>query len=130
MMRGWRRSTDRTRLQPNSLQTGNFSGNSRNFDRKGAAGVQETLAPQRLPAEFPVIAIREKISEIRDFGVSIRENQQQMHNCGVSVHFSHTCSAATEHDLFSLSICKWGERDGGREGNVEAPRRSILACAS
>lgn len=31
---GWRRSDDRTRLQANSLQTGNFSGNSRNSTPK------------------------------------------------------------------------------------------------
>ena len=32
---GWRRSADRTRLRPNSLQTGNFSGNLRNLELRG-----------------------------------------------------------------------------------------------
>ena len=37
---GWRRSNDRTGLQPNSLQTGNFSGNFAEFGPQEASALQ------------------------------------------------------------------------------------------
>jgi hypothetical protein len=48
----------------------------------------------------------------------------------VSVHFSHACFAGDERDLFSSSICRWRERDGGEASSVDAPERRVLASAS
>jgi len=59
-MAGWRCSDVPTGLQSFSLQTGNFSGNLRNFCPKSRRRPQEKPVPQRLPAEFPTTAIREK----------------------------------------------------------------------
>ena len=46
----------------------------------------------------------------------------------ISVDSLHTCSAADEHDLFSPSICRWRERDGGRASTVEATTRPALTA--
>jgi hypothetical protein len=58
----------------NSLQTGNFSGISRNFARRRATRRQEMAVRQRFLLEFPTKAIRENSVKNRDFGSPIREN--------------------------------------------------------
>jgi hypothetical protein len=51
---GWRRSADRTYLQPNSLQTGNFSGNFAKFSPEETIVMQETPESQGLlPTSLP-----------------------------------------------------------------------------
>jgi hypothetical protein len=42
-MPGWRRSADRTRLQMNSLQTGNFTGNFAIFGPRGGLESKKLL---------------------------------------------------------------------------------------
>jgi hypothetical protein len=84
---GWRRSADRTRLQANSLLTGNFTGNFAISGLPRPISQQETAAPQSLFAQFPTQINRENISKNREFFAGIREFK----NSGVSVHFSHTC---------------------------------------
>src|SRR5262245_11466425 len=56
---GWRRSADRTRLQPNSLQTGNFSGKLR-LRWLGITTLEPKYAAvQRFPGQFPTPNNRE-----------------------------------------------------------------------
>src|ERR1700682_1834678 len=50
---GWRRSADRTRLQPNSLLTGNFTGNFAISGLPRPISYQQTAAPQSVFALFP-----------------------------------------------------------------------------
>jgi hypothetical protein len=66
-LRGWRRSGDRTRLQPNSLQTGNFSGKFRNCGVWETISESEAPVPQRLFAHFPTRTNRENNSSNREF---------------------------------------------------------------
>jgi hypothetical protein len=66
---------------------------------------------------------------LEEQGISTQE--QGVTACPVvSVHFSHTCFAGDERDLFSSSICRWRERDGGEASSVDAPERRVLASAS
>ena len=58
-MPGWRRSDDRTGLQPNSLQTGNFTGKITISGLKATILKQETAVPQGLFSRFPKQTIRE-----------------------------------------------------------------------
>src|ERR1700720_4494875 len=63
---GWRRSADRTRLQANSLLTGNFTGNFAISGLPRPISQQETAAPQSLFAQFPTQINRENISKNRE----------------------------------------------------------------
>ena len=71
---GWRRSPDRTSLQANSLQTGNFSGNF------AIPGLLERRPWQEIPVlqsflhGFPTQANREEISKNREFLIRYREH--------------------------------------------------------
>src|SRR5882757_3194675 len=82
---GWRRSADRTRLQANSLLTGNFTGNFAISGPCAPGSTQDTAVLQRFLAQFPKQIIREKISKNREFLGDIREFGPQK----VRVHFSH-----------------------------------------
>jgi hypothetical protein len=53
MKPGWRRSADRTGLQPNSLQTGNFTGKITISGLKATMLEQETALPQGLFQRIP-----------------------------------------------------------------------------
>jgi hypothetical protein len=64
---GWRRSADRTGLQPNSLQTGNFTGKITILGLKVAISKQETAVPQGLLSKFPKQTIRDYFSKNREF---------------------------------------------------------------
>jgi hypothetical protein len=66
---------DRTRLQRNSLQTGNFTGNFAEISLSQTSVAQETPEPQRLFSGFPSRFIREIIGENRDSSALIRENR-------------------------------------------------------
>src|SRR5882757_9577592 len=66
-LRGWRRSADRTRLQANSLLTGNFTGNFAILVPCAPGSTQDTAVLQRFLAQFPKQIIREKISKNRVF---------------------------------------------------------------
>jgi hypothetical protein len=70
---GWRRSADRTRLHPNSLLTGNFTGKIAGSGRLGPISWQEAAVPQRLLAQFPTQINRENISKNRVFTSKNRE---------------------------------------------------------
>src|ERR1700756_1295134 len=74
---GWRRSDDRTCLQPNSLQAGNFSGNFERFSTEETPALQETPEPQGLLSTFPTENSRENLFENRDFSGSNRENRME-----------------------------------------------------
>ena len=52
-LRGWRRSADRTHLQPNSLLTGKLTGILAFSGRRDPALRQETPVLQRLFVKFP-----------------------------------------------------------------------------
>jgi hypothetical protein len=58
-MPGWRRSAHRTRLQPDSLQTGNFTGKITISGRKVTILKPETTVSQALFSKFPKQTIRE-----------------------------------------------------------------------
>jgi hypothetical protein len=64
---GWRRSADRTRLQANSLLTGNFTGNFTIPEGQETILELEPAVPQRLFGQFPTQINRENISRNREF---------------------------------------------------------------
>jgi hypothetical protein len=64
---GWRRSAHRTGLQPNSLQTGNFTGKITILGLKAAISKQETAVPEGLLSKFPKQTIREFLLKNREF---------------------------------------------------------------
>jgi hypothetical protein len=64
---GWRRSGDRTGLQPNSLQTGNFTGKITVSASKATILERETAVPQALCGQFPKQTIREIFPKNREF---------------------------------------------------------------
>jgi hypothetical protein len=72
---GWRRSADRTCLRPNSLQTGNFSGNF------AILALHEGLRARKIPVlqafllGFPAQVNREEISRNREFSPVNREHR-------------------------------------------------------
>ncbi len=70
---GWRRSADRTRLQANSLLTGNFTGKIAVSGLLRPISWQEAAVPQRLLAQFPTQINRENISKNREFLAVNRE---------------------------------------------------------
>jgi hypothetical protein len=70
---GWRRSADRTRLQADSLLTGNFTGNFAILGPCEPSSTQDTAVLQRFLWQFPKQTIREKISKNREFLGDIRE---------------------------------------------------------
>jgi hypothetical protein len=72
-MPGWRRSANRTCLQPNSLQTGNFTGKITISGLKATIQEQETAVPQGLFSKFPKQIIREKFPTNREFYTNNRE---------------------------------------------------------
>jgi hypothetical protein len=74
---GWRRSADRTHLQPNSLLTGNFTGNFAILAPCEPISMQDTAVLQRFIAQFPKQIIREKISKNKEFLGGIREFDMQ-----------------------------------------------------
>ena len=76
-MGGWRRSADRTRLQANSLLTGNFTGNFAILVPCAPGSTQDTAVLQRFLAQFPKQIIREKISKNKEFLGRIREFDMQ-----------------------------------------------------
>ena len=71
---GWRRSVDRTRLRQNSLQTGNFSGNSQNSTLRTLLPVGENLALQPVLHDFPTEVTGKIFFRNRRLGVLNREN--------------------------------------------------------
>src|SRR5260370_12691425 len=70
---GWRRSADRTRLEANSLLTGNFTGKVAVSGLLRPISWQEAAVPQRLFAQFPTQINRENISNNREFLAVNRE---------------------------------------------------------
>jgi hypothetical protein len=80
---GWRRSADRTRLQPNSLLTGNFAGNFAISGLREPIPEQETAALQHFPEQFPKQINRENISMIREFLRDNRESIRQTRSVGI-----------------------------------------------
>jgi hypothetical protein len=64
---GWRRSADRTRLQANSLLTGNFTGKIAILWLPGWVSEQGSSVPQRFFAKFPTQGNREIILDNREF---------------------------------------------------------------
>jgi hypothetical protein len=72
-MGGWRRSTDRASLRPNSLLTGNFTGKFAVLGLFAPNWCRETTVPQAFLAQFPIQTIRENILKIREFRTSNRE---------------------------------------------------------
>jgi hypothetical protein len=66
---------DRTRLQPNSLLTGNFTGNFAISGLREPMPEQETAALQRFPEQFPKQINSENISMIREF---LRDNRESI----------------------------------------------------
>jgi len=70
---GWRRSANRTRLQANSLLTGNLTGNSAISEAQKPISRQEAPVPQRLFAQFPTQINREKHLDNRDRKSESRE---------------------------------------------------------
>jgi hypothetical protein len=64
---GWRRSGHRTRLQPNSLPAGNFSGKIAISGLKPAILERGTAAPQGLLGKFPKQTIWENFVKNREF---------------------------------------------------------------
>jgi hypothetical protein len=66
-MSGWRGSADRTCLQPNSLQTGNFTGKITILRPQRAISKEETAVPQGLFSKFPKQTIREIFPKNREF---------------------------------------------------------------
>ena len=71
--RGWRRSTDRTRLQPNSLQTGNFTGKYCSFEACGDYTSAENPCAAATFGVFPKHINSENNSENRESSQRIRE---------------------------------------------------------
>jgi hypothetical protein len=71
-MPGWRRSADRTRLQANSLLTGNLTGNFAISGPEDRISEQETAVLQRFLSQFPTKLNRENIWENREL-----KNQEQ-----------------------------------------------------
>jgi hypothetical protein len=69
---GWRRSADRTRLQANSLLTGNLTGNFATSGPEDRISEQETAVLQRFLSQFPTKLNRENIFENREL-----KNQEQ-----------------------------------------------------
>src|SRR5450432_3979368 len=90
-----------------SLITGKLTGNLENFIRLWQIPFRITKGIQMLAVEFPRRQNRERFAS--DEGTTGVEQ-----GIGVSVHFSHTCSAADEHDLFSPSMCRWRDRNDER----------------
>ena len=113
----------------NSLLTGKKTGNFADF-----GPLLRFLCPirariQNLTAIFPARRSREYFCWNREFSQGSRDRILHPRTHVVS-HFSHTCSAADEHDLFSPSICGWRERDGERSPTVDATGRGVLARLS
>ena len=81
---GWRRSADRTRLQPDSQLTGNFTGNFAILAPSEPSLMQDTAVLQRFLAQFPKRIIREKISKNKEFLDGIREFDLQNFKFGVA----------------------------------------------
>jgi hypothetical protein len=69
---GWRRSADRTRLQADSLLTGNLSGIFPISEPEDRVSEQETAVLQPFLTQFPAKLIRENIFENRE-----PKNQEQ-----------------------------------------------------
>jgi hypothetical protein len=78
---GWRRSADRTCLQPNSLLTGNLTGKFMIFGLPEPLSMQETAVLQQLLVKFPTHINRENISRIREIFDLNREFQA----CGMNI---------------------------------------------
>jgi hypothetical protein len=72
---GWGCSADRTRLQANSLLTGNFTGKFAIFGFADCISCPETAAPQPLLRKFPSQANREVFRGNRELS---RENREFM----------------------------------------------------
>ena len=70
---GWRRSADRTRLQANSLLTGNYTGNFAISGLRELTPGQEIALLQALLGKFPTQINRENISRNRKFLAGNRE---------------------------------------------------------
>src|SRR5947209_7972368 len=70
---GWRRSADRTRLQTNSLLTGNFTGNFAILPPRDARLEVEVAVPRAIFAQFPTQINREKFLTNREFS---RQNKE------------------------------------------------------
>lgn len=77
--------------------------------------------------KFPTQRNRELFRRSREFWRGNREFYFREATIKVSVHFSHTCSAGDEHDLFSSSICSW--RDGRIELDNNTVERAIRPIA-
>jgi hypothetical protein len=111
---------------PNSLLTGNLTGN---FADSGLLQHFSCLAGQqiqRLAAKFPTHQNR----EFPDAYQGKFFEEQGICILIVSVHSLHACFAPAERDLFSLAFLqKWGGTDGGRMAASRALRRTLLARA-
>jgi hypothetical protein len=86
---GWRRSANRTRLQANSLLTGNLTGNFAISGPEDRISEQEIAVLQRFLSHFPTKLNRENIRENRELknqeqGINLQKGQtlsgQQMAN--------------------------------------------------
>lgn len=116
---GWRRSTDRARLQMDSLQTGNFTG------KFAVLGITEVLAPktavpQPLLESFPRQINRENNSTNRDLPRRIREFR--VGNCGAVL----ICACPSKLDLHRRPhaySCRFQSSIGSFECNVALDMR-------
>jgi hypothetical protein len=79
-MPGWRRSADRTCLQPNSLLTGNLTGKFTIFGLPEPLSMQEPEVLQRLLVKFPTHINRENILRMREIFDSNRDFQARVMN--------------------------------------------------
>jgi hypothetical protein len=86
---GWRRSADRAGLRPNSLLTGNFTGNFAIFGFQNALLEQEVAVPQRPLAQFPTRINRENILKNREF---LFDNREFVSSGGKRPFLAHFCS--------------------------------------
>jgi hypothetical protein len=74
---GWRRSGIRTGLQPNTLLTGNFTGNFALLRINRRSPAQETSVSQAYLAKFPTQINRENFSKNSDRKLKNREFNEQ-----------------------------------------------------
>ena len=117
---GWRRSTDRARLQMDTLQTGNFIGKFAVLGITEAILAPKTAVPQPLLESFPRQINRENNSTNRDLPRRIREFR--VGNCGAVL----ICACPSKLDLHRRPhaySCRFQSSIGSFECNVALDMR-------